>query len=226
MPLKTIPIRFPDPDVPFEVASEILSYIAFPLEGDAERRRVARALCRLEHRHEMLREPGWGGTAQLVRPDIFFDESEKEVVNDVVKILKRLTTAVLMLLSDLVSLWSSEPPAEIFGSAPTASRIAKSIAKSLGLSEGSESTIRSRVWAPAKPVSHLAFCYWMLALKTRWEQDDNLANTPVIDLISPYPDRLTLFKIISHSERIRSDLAKLRRYDFSDDNTMQFIIAG
>jgi hypothetical protein len=141
-----------------------------------------------------------------------------------VTILKRLTTAVLMLLSDLTSLWLNEPLLEIFESAPNASNIAKNIAKSLGLSEGSESTIRSRIWAPTKPVFHLAFSYFCFAL--RWEQEADLASKRMIDLIGPYPDRATLFKIITASETIRSDLFKLRRHDFSDDNTIKFVTAS
>jgi len=225
MPLKTIPIRFPDPEVPFEVASELLSYIAFPLEEDARRMKLSRALCRFGHRHEMISDPIWGRTPQMVRPAIFIDEQyEKEAFKDVVTILKRMTTAVLMLLSDLVSLWSNEPSIEIFGSEPNASNIAENIAKALGLSKKSESNIRSGAWAPARPISHLAFCYWMLGLKARWEQDDIHANTRAVDLISPYPDRNTLFKIISNSEIVRTDLAKIHRYDLSDDNTIKFVI--
>jgi hypothetical protein len=158
----------------------------------------------------MIRDPIWGRTPQLVRPAIFFDEQyEKEASKNLVTVLKGLTTAVLMLLSDLVSQWSNEPPLEIFGSAPNASNIAKNIAKSLGLSEGSESTIRSTVWAPIKPVAHLAFSYFCFALNKRWEREIDLASKRMIDLISPYPDRATLLKIISASETIRLGLLGL-----------------
>jgi hypothetical protein len=227
MPMKTIPIRFTDPEVPFETASELLSYIAFPLQDNARRRKLATALCRFVHRHEMIRDPVWGTTPQLVRPVVFSDEQyEKEARKNLETILKRLSTAVLMLLSDLVSLWSGEPSIEIFNSAPNSSNIAKNIAKSLGKKEGSESTIRSKVWAPTRPVSHLAFCYYWLALKKRWEQESNLTNKRTIDLISPYPDKTTLLQIISDSEKLRFDLFKLRRYDFSDDNTIKFVITS
>jgi hypothetical protein len=225
MPLRTIAIRFTDPEVPLETASELLSYIAFPLQYEARRQKLATALCRFGHRNEMIRDSIWGRTPQLVRPVIFFDEQyEKEAYKNLVTILKRLTTAVLMLLSDLTSLWLNEPPLKIFESAPNASNIAKNIAKSLGLSEQSESTIRSRVWAQTKPVSHLAFSYFCFALNKRWEQETDLASKRMIDLITPYPDKATLFKILTASETIRPHLSKLR-YEFSDDNTIKFVTA-
>src|ERR1700722_6354155 len=71
MPLATIEIEFFDPSVPFDAASNLLSFVAYPKDRDRQKRnRFALALCRREHiaRWRQGREssPEW------TRPITFF----------------------------------------------------------------------------------------------------------------------------------------------------------
>jgi hypothetical protein len=107
-------IKFFDPDIPFEAASVLLSFIAYPTESD-ERSRFAGALCRLEHRQETLRDPRWRSSAKLVRPHIFFDATfEKTIQEDVNNLLLRIVIAVSMLVPHLHVDRGDGPALEIF----------------------------------------------------------------------------------------------------------------
>jgi hypothetical protein len=226
MPLRTIPIRFSDPEIPFEVASELLSYIAHPIEA-ARQRRLAHALCRLEHRQETLRNPEWRSTPQLIRPHMFFQQMPDQYIKkDICRLLERVVAATGMLLPHLLSYQVNEAPLNIFGSAPTATNIARHMVQFKGGSENSQSTFSSTVWGPTKPVAHLAISYWEYVFMERWSQDDKLAQKHPVDIISPYPDNKTAVNIIENAERIRCILPRLRpHFKFSDDKIIRFVIA-
>jgi len=157
---------------------------------------------------------------------MFFQQMpDKYIKKAVCTLLERVVAATGMLLPHLLSYQVNEPPPNIYGSAPTATNIARHMVQFKGGSEKSESTFRSTVWAPTKPAAHLAISYWEHVFMARWNQDDKLARKHPVDIISPYPDNKTAINIIENAERIRCILPRLTQFDCSDDKTIKFVIA-
>jgi hypothetical protein len=217
-------IEFSDPEIPFEAASILLSFILYPVEAD-ERTRFSRALCRLEHRAATLRDPKWRSSPQWVRPNIFFDAISKEALQkEVNDLVLRIVTAVSMLLPHLHGIDRSDLP--IFGDKPTVSNIAWEISKRSGRSEKSGSRITSDVWAPTKPVAHLAYAYWGCVFQELWKNDNELATKNPIDIISPLADKEQLLRVIYCAELIRQELLELPSSRFEEDNMIKIIACG
>jgi hypothetical protein len=73
MPRETVEIPISE-DVPFEAASQWISYIAYLDNVDNFRRaRFAYALCRSGHSMRMAVDPQWGNSTQKVKPYTFIE---------------------------------------------------------------------------------------------------------------------------------------------------------
>jgi hypothetical protein len=223
MPLKTIPIRFPDPEVPLETASELLSYIAFPLQDDNRRRKFAAALCRFGHRHEMIRDPIWG---KLIRPFVFAPDEQtfyRDLHFGLETLRRHLITASLILHPHFESLKTGKPLPTIEGLSPTVDNVTQVLARLEGWDEfESQSTFESRVWTSVRPVAHLAFCFFHKVFKRRIRSTLG-QDKGMFEIISPYPDEETLRDIVLISEKFRKYLPKLKPLRFVENQTIEFV---
>jgi hypothetical protein len=217
-------IRFSNPEIPFEAASLLLSYIAYPSDTD-EQTEFSRALCRWEHRAATLRNPEWRSSPKLVRPIIFFKAiSTKTIQKQVDNLMLRIVTCVSMLLPQLHRIDEPDPP--LFGNSPSVSKIARNISELSGKSKQSGADIISDVWAPAKPVAHLAYAYWDCVLDERLENDPEFATKSRCEMLTPLPDKEQLLRIISYAELIRQELLDLPGSRFEEDNMIKVIACG
>lgn len=226
MPLKTIGIRFEEPAVPFEAASELLSYVAYP--GDERKRRsFSAALCMVEHLNEQQRNPEWAFSPQRIRPIIFFPKYNlfvRDLSFGVETLRLRLITATGMLMPHLVAFATGDTPQKVEGFPPTVENVTQYIMRHEGWTLGtSESTFKSRVWAPTKPVAHLAFAFALIVFIKRWETHASGKAKTMHKLLTPYPEEEVLRKIMDHAENIRTILPKLRQFRFSEDDTIKFV---
>jgi hypothetical protein len=220
--MRVCEIEFSDPEIPFEAASILLSFIAYPTQAD-ERSRFSRDLCRLEHRAATLRNPEWRSSPKLVRPDIFFDAISKESLQaEVNNLVLRIVTCVSMLLPHLHGI--DRPDLPIFGEKPTVTNIAWEISKAAGKSKKSGSDIISEVWAPAKPVAHLAYAYWACVFQERWKDDHELATKNPISINSA--DKQQLLKVLYYAELIRRELLEPPASRFKEDDLIKFTACG
>jgi hypothetical protein len=223
MPLKTVGIEFCRPAIPFDVASELMSYVAYP-KNDNKRVRFAAALCRVEHL--IQRDPQWKVTPKLIRPSVFAPKEKTfyRDLHDGLETLRRnLTTASLILHPHFESHKTGKPLPKIEGLPPTVDNVTQVMARLEGWDEfGSQSTFESTVWNPVKPVAHLAFCFFHKVCMRRNQSASGQTNT-VLESIRPYPDEETLREIIRISELYRRHLPEITLLRFHEDQTIQFV---
>ena len=219
--MRVCEINFSHPEIPFEAASVLLSFIAYPTQAD-ERSRFSRLLCRMQHRAASIRNPEWRSSPKLVRPDIFFDEVSKDIYQAEVKdLVLRIATCASMLLPHLLDIDPSD--LSIFGEKPTVSNIARVISKASGRSKESGSDIISEVWAPAKPVAHLAYAYWICILDERCKNDPEIASKNPIDINTPLADQGQLLDVIQRAESTRQQLLEVSRSRFEEYSMIKFV---
>jgi hypothetical protein len=222
--MRVCEIRFSNPEIPFEAASLLLSYIAYPSDTD-ERTEFSRALCRWEHRAEALRNPEWRSSPKLARPVIFFKEiSAKTLPKQIDNLMLRIVTCVSMLLPQLHRV--SESDVLPFGNNPSVSNIARNISELSGKSKKSGADIISDVWAPAKPVAHLAYAYWDCVLDERLENNPEFAAKSRSEMLTPLADQKRLLRVISYAELIRQELLALPGSRFKEGDMIKFVASG
>lgn len=115
MPLKVIGIRFAKPAVPFDVASELISYVAYP-KDDEKRVRFAAALCRIEHLRQAKKDPQWRVTPKLIKPFVFAPDEKtfgRDLHFGLETLRKHLTTATLIVQPRLQSFQTGKEPPTI-----------------------------------------------------------------------------------------------------------------
>jgi hypothetical protein len=226
MPLTTIAIRIPDPDIPFEVASELLSYIAYP---DDPRRRTdfSDVLCRAEHQEEARRNHDRALSPQLIRPQIFAatdDAFVRAFHYGIGKLRDRFYSATNMLMPRICEFVAPEDSQK---TAEEASRnvikMAQMIVTRQGLKPGNKATFIDDAWAPTKPVAHLAFAYTYILFLKPHISDPGWKAKSISKLISPYPDTNTVRTIMNYAETIRIILPELKKGWFYEHDTIQFV---
>jgi len=222
-----IGMRFTKPAIPFDVASELISYVAYP-KNDQKRVRFAAALCRVEHLRQAKNDPQWRFTPRLIKPFVFAPNEQtfrRDLSFGLETLRKHLITATLILLPHLQSFRTGKKPQTIEGLSPTVDNITQIIAGLEGWDEvESQSTFETRAWSPVRPVAHLAFCIFF-KLFGRLASDTAGQSKTMFDIISPYPDEESLHDILRTSESVRSILPKLRHLRFTEDETIQFVEA-
>jgi hypothetical protein len=151
MPLKAVKIRFEEPPVPFDAGSEILSYIAYPVEEE-KRAEFAGLLCRWEHFYRLRIDPQWGVTPHPVRPERFESLGgidAYELHHGMERIRRRLTTAASILLPFLLAYTTSKKIKKIGDLTATVDHICQKIIEQEGGDAASNlSNFKTRQWSP------------------------------------------------------------------------------
>jgi hypothetical protein len=221
MPLKTIGIEFMKPAIPFDAASELMSYIAYP-KNEKKRTRFSAALCRVEHLRQ--KDHQWRVTPTLVRPNVFAPD-EKTFSRDLCLGLEtlrvHLQAASLILHPHFESLKTGKRLPTIEGKAPTVDNITQIMARRESWNDAaSQSTFESRVWTPVRPVAHLAFTFFnrVCGKRPSHGQKQNM-----LESLSPYPDEDTLREILRISELRRRLLPTFKLLRFVENQTIHFV---
>jgi hypothetical protein len=219
--MRVCEIRFSDPEIPFEAASVLLSYIAYPSNTD-EQLEFFRVLCRWEHRAATLRNPEWRSSPKLIRPDFLFGEiSDRDVRKKINNLMLRIATCAAILYPQLNHI--DQPDLPMSWNNPTVANISRNISSK---SKKSESRVIADVWAPAKPVAHLAYAYWSCVLDERWKNDPGFATQSPGQMLTPLADQEQLLGVINHAESIRRDLLELPGSRFDERDMIKFTACG
>ena len=107
---------------------------------------------------------------------------------------------------------------------PRLNDIAERILILQGKSSGSRATFMDDVWAPTKPVAHLAFTYAYFVFLKPHLSDPNWKGSPISEILSPYPSRNTIRQIIDYAEAVRTILPELGSHRFAENETIQFVL--
>jgi hypothetical protein len=166
-PGKTIRIRL-DSLACCEAVAELYAYIAYPDPLDAnQREKFSIAMARWQsvsggywNRSGMNAQTG----SPSIRPVVFSQPEQLflQIYQRGSKVLyRRLVIAGMMLLPHLLE-------DEIGGLSPTVGNIAVAAGAELGYSAESQKTVESQVWAPVKPVAHVAAAATLLHSTLDW----------------------------------------------------------
>lgn len=224
MPRETIEISLSEARPPFEAASELLSYIAYPTGPD--RAAFSAALCRWAH---LTSGSDWKHSPQLVRPWIFCypeDVMFASLTKGGNVLRRRVATASLMLLPQLKSLSTGNAPPKLLGFEPTVENISLHISEYLGWSPESYSNLKSKVWAPTKPIAHLAYSFANEVLFPRcieYRKSHPGEGRPIVEFLFPLPTLEELHSILIRAEKIRNVFPFIKQFRIPDEITLQFI---
>jgi hypothetical protein len=204
MPLKIVHIQFEEPSVPFDVASEIFSYAAYPLD-EGKRVKFAEAACRWGHIWQSGKDPNWKHTPQLIRSRIF--ESFKTAFSSdlyagMELVGRRLKVAVLVLFPHFKAYSTGNNAPKIGDHSPTVDNIVQYIiGQEGGNTVTSLSTFKSRSWSPTKPAAHLAFALHAQVYHNRINKLSGQKKA-IREILSPYPHELVLRDVLDLAEKL------------------------
>jgi hypothetical protein len=219
---------------PYEAAAELFAYVAYPnAEDEVDRKRFQLSLSRWAITERAKIDPEWAHTGQ-VRPSIF-GQSEAFFLkcwdDGTFLLAQRAICAISMVapfLGGKAQLIDQELP-------PTVENIStRWVGKFLGYAAGSYKTVEADIWAPTKPVAHVAasLFQWLQALelvKEPWDEEHKLFNMTWCDhrwflgnLF--YSDIVKV--LINNSEEMRHRMLKFNTFKrVKEAQTIQFTIA-
>jgi hypothetical protein len=224
MPRETITITVCELEW-YLAGAQFVSALAYPDDRDAdERSRFEQALVRWTLDWRMKHDAKWATEPQPIKPAYFSGPD-----NNHAAILKRgnkkfeqhLVVAYYFALPHFKAVeagktmekqWHQRLP-------PTVENMSVLAANYLNLSEGSFSTVKSRVWAPSKPIVHAATAlhvwetfYWQ---KEGRKHD---VNTRVAMMIFPN----YVAEIVAISEELRAMLPQITQFRINESDTVKF----
>jgi len=224
MPRETIKIR-KTKKAPYESCAHFFSILAYP-EGDNSFQREVffQALCRWAIERRMEIDPDWAKTYQWIAPAIFSGEDHKAVLIRGSKILyKRLVVCKYMLSSHL-SAMDSGVPAFVEGYFPSVLNMSILTGHRLGWKgEDSSATVKSKIWAPARPVAHLAAGWlWWTSIWSECLGDRTPDFDPYIDcFFNPW----MVEEVVGLCERVRLMLPTIKHFrKLGDDSLIRVTI--
>jgi hypothetical protein len=228
MPLKVVQIRFEDPPVSFDAASEILSYIAYPIDEN-QRAKFAATLCRFSHLYQSRKDPRHGDMPHLIRPKHFETLGgieAGEVYRGMELIRRRLPMAFSMLLPFLIARATGRNPKKVGGFEATVDNICQQIIEQNGVDASNNiSNFKTRIWSPTRPVAHLAFALHFEVYNKR-VNDVNKNDEDVLEILCPHPTDMLLMQVLGTAEAVRVWLPSLARVRFKEEDTIMFVPSG
>jgi hypothetical protein len=220
VPLKTLEIWFSDPPVPFEVASLLLSFVAYP-DDVPSRKSFFRELCRREHISQERKHHRAESIPKSIRPIIFPSLRDGDWTKGLEALRLHLLTAS-EILAPFVSLHET---GRSLATRKRCSATVEEIGTSLMIREGWEtslSTFLTRYWVPIRPIAHLAFSLAESVYADRWKASKK-GWKHIQHWISPYPDDDLASRVLERAEVVRLFLPELKRVRFSEESTVRFI---
>jgi len=212
-----------------EAVAELYAYIAYPDPLDAKQReKFSIAMARWAVRERGLLEPEWNECANMkpsIRPIVFSQPEQLflQIYQRGSKILyRKLVIAGMMLVPHLLE-------DEIGGLSPTVGNIAVAAGAKLGYSAESQKTVESRVWAPVKPVAHVAAAAMLLHSILDWPLE-GLFDDGKHPLCFRQPMLATLFYddvvrkyLLPMAEVFRVQLPSCNRFQIRAEDTILFV---
>jgi len=216
MPRETIRISLSNPFLP-EPGAIFLSTLAYPDRLDAIAREEFRlSLCRQAVLTRCEVDPGWAMTPQIIRPDIFSgpDSDWDNAYNRGRKKLEhRYIAAAFIALPHLVARFGG--PKEFEGYNVTVQNMSYLAMDFMGWEGDSESTLKSKIWGPSRPVVHAAAAY------IQWAFEPEEVLPPIEQRILAFPEALE--GILKRSEIFRLGLPLVQQFTIKEEDTIQFL---
>jgi hypothetical protein len=148
------------------------------------------------------------------------DQMAKDLVDGVNTLRRRVAIASLMLNPQIKALLTGAEPPRLDGFPPTVENISLAMTRTLHWSSESVSTVKSKIFAPTKPIAHLAYAFMEEFLFPRIQS--NPGKMTILDRLFPLPDLATLRRILTRAEQFRNALQHIRQFRISEDATIQF----
>jgi hypothetical protein len=225
MPRETVRVSL-FADVPFEAASLLRSYIAYPNAMDRrQREQYAAAWCRTGHLLCAGFDKEWAELPQRVRPRIFIGPDKpflKHVFKSDLAVKRRIFTACAMISHHLEALLDETSPSQIGGFSPTVENFSLLLKKALGWETDDVSAFKSKIWGPTRSIAHLAVVLGWHIMKTRADARDEKTK---ITFDAYYPSDKSIEKMLLEAEYIRCKILEIKQFRIKDDDTIQFIAA-
>ena len=221
MQRETIEIVLSELD-PYMGGAQFHATVAYPDPQDRnERDKFSQAIVRwtLERRIELHSE--WAQNLQLIKP-AYFSGSEKQhdgiLKRGMKKLKHRLAAAQFIVMPHLRAIDTGRPQ-RVEGFVPTVDNMTILAAGYLGMGSGSQSTVKSKVWKPSKPVVHAACAYlvWQM-LWDKWgrnpKADKQLAFLMLPEMVE---------EVVEIAELFRCQLADISQFKIQDHETIRFV---
>jgi hypothetical protein len=216
--MHSLEISYSEPTVPFELASFLLSCIAFAGDG-SKQSAFERALCRRELSNA---DRGLHGSTEsvprLIRPVVFIS-SKCDYYNDGVRNIRRRLSLAAKMLPLVQSYETNAKPPKVGGARLFVYDVASAVTIEHGLSEGTASTVLDD-WGKIRPLAHLAFALAELVYEKR-------SMEPVggwKDLrLSPLPDEESSLQVLERAEHIRLLLPEIKWLRFKTERLVKLV---
>ena len=217
----------------YEAGAELCSYVAYPDPAQAvERGRYQVALSRWAITERVKIDKDWALGAQI-KPSIFAQSEQffLRCYSDGTSLLANRAVCATAMVSPFLT---GKPRRIDEGLPPTVENICTAwIAEALGYAPGSFKTIEANIWAPTKPIAHLAAALglWHIGFQSKnkqWDKEHDLFNkfwvpTRLFLGILFYPDILKV--IIDLAEDMRLRMLGFNTFKrVREDDTIQFVI--
>jgi hypothetical protein len=225
MPRAVINVPIFQRAAPFDAVSLLLSHIAYPDSADErERENFFAALCRWAyiktgsvHKNSTL--------IQEVRPYIFYPTH-----TDFISCLKRgtkllwhhLTASWIILNPHLTALETGKAPPKVDGFEPTVTNLSAIIRASMGWDGDSDSTFKSKIWRPTKPIAHMAYTFVVNVVIPNLKTNPSPTNGSILEMLFPFPSNEKLLLMMIVAEKIRLELPEIRQFRITDESTLSF----
>jgi len=220
---------------PMEVGARFFSTIAYPEPKDAEERdRYFLAISRLYVHLRVKENPEFGKTLHYIVPAIF-TPPWRDFVRTLKKGNKRLfcqiTAATWIAMPHFRGEGLKPVEVEINGQLqsiiPTVKNMGMIAMNELGWQGKSTSipTLKSKIWAPSRPVVHAAaayslWCYYAERVVPAKEQVDSFFFLACLELPS------TVAAILRRAEAFRLILPEIEQFQIKEEDTIQFVGQG
>ncbi len=228
MPRAVIKIPIFQRAAPFDAISVLLSRVAYPDEADErEREYFFAALCRWAYIKTGTVDRNWSSSIQEVIPYIFLTPEHKFL-----KRLKRGTTLLRhhlmagynILDPHLAALGTGKAPPKVKGFDPTITNLSVLIRHRLGWDGDSDSTFKSKIWRPTKPVAHMAFTLVINVVIPHINdtQQPRPDAQNMLEWLFPFPSVEKLLGILTVAEKVRLKLPEIRQFRITEESTLKF----
>jgi hypothetical protein len=206
----------------YEAGAKMFAVLAYP-DDETRYEQYFIALCRA-WLQQKLSDSAWAWSQQPIRP-AFFAQGDAFFLKTLhaggKKILDRMvSTRQVMPHLKAIEL-NKEPLLLTVGElSPTVNNMAILMARDFDLSDGSAATMKADVWAPSKPVIHMAAA---LAQLMQWMAKTLKVSTDRVPYEAFFYSAPLLRLAIEIAETHRLRLPEIKQFTIREQNTIQFV---
>jgi hypothetical protein len=213
--LDTVPV--------YEAGAKLFAVLAYP--DDVTRyEQYFVALCRAWLEQKTLSDPAWALSQQPIRP-AFFAQGEaffRRTLHAGGKLFRHRMVSTRQVMPHLKAIEMNKEPLSLTVGpyTPTVNNMAILMARDFDLSDGSAATMKADVWAPSKPVIHMAAALAQLMQLMAKSAKVSVDRVPYEVFLDSAP-LLRLAIEIAETHRLR--LPEIKQFTIREQDTIQFV---